>query len=98
MLGEAREVEARRAAFLERQARLEKAARLAPQLGVRAKPAERGEELRIAAALEQPALRGLDSKQRLGQAVGSLRVLGQLAVERHERRRPFLLQSAFDDP
>src|SRR5687768_2205540 len=60
LLGKARQVQVGRARLLERQARFEEAARLAPQLGLHAQPAEGSEELRVAAALEEPLLGALD--------------------------------------
>src|SRR5262245_41359606 len=86
-LGEARELDARGAALLERQARLEEAARLAPELGLRAQPPEGGEELGVAVALEQPALGALDAGARFR---GSFRagIRRQLPVEGHQLRNP----------
>ena len=57
--GEARKLDARGAAFLEREARLQEAARLAPELGLRAQPAKRGEKVRVAVSFEEPVLRAL---------------------------------------
>ena len=68
-LGEARELDARDAALLEGQARLEEAARLAPELGLRAETPEGGEEVRIALALEEPVLGTLDAGTRFGNAL-----------------------------
>src|SRR5512134_1959109 len=60
-LGEAGELDASGAALFERQAGFEEAARFAPELGLGAQSAERGEQLGIALALEQPLLGALDA-------------------------------------
>src|SRR5687767_6788931 len=87
-LGEARQVDARRAALLERQARLEEAARLAPELGVRAQAPERREELRVAVALEQPALGALDARPRLRDSHLRSQAARKIPVQRDQLRHP----------
>src|SRR5882724_1905090 len=88
-LREARELEMRAAAFLERHARFEKILRLAPQLGLRAKPAKRGEELRIAVAAGKPALGALDADTRFFRALGRRQFGRQLAVKSDQLGVPF---------
>src|SRR5690606_8273438 len=96
-LRQARELEARRATLLEGEAGVEKALRLAPELGLRAEPAERREEACVAAALGEPALSRLEARARLGDPLGRLQSRGQLAVKRHELGRPLLPQRALED-
>src|SRR6185503_845297 len=56
LLRQARQLEVHAARFLERQRGVEEAARLAPQLGLGAEPAEGGQQVGIAVALGEPAL------------------------------------------
>src|SRR5262245_9172709 len=95
-LGEARELDARGAALLERQARLEEAARLAPELGLRAQAPERGEQLRVAVALEQPALGALDPRTGFGNPA-FLQVRRQFAVKQDQARHPLGGEGVLDD-
>src|SRR5437899_12229577 len=67
-LGEAREIQVRAASLLERQARLEEAARLAPQLGVRAQAPQNRQERRVALVLGQPPLAPLCARAGSGGA------------------------------
>src|SRR2546421_12972074 len=80
-LGKARDLEMRGTAFLERQAGLEEALRLAPELGLRTQAPEGGEQLRVAAALDEPAFGALDAYKRLLGALGCRELRRQLAVE-----------------
>src|SRR4051812_47196292 len=96
-LGEARELEMRGAAFLEGQARLEEAFRLAPQLGVGAQASQGGEQLRVAAARREPALRALDAQACFLFALGRIELGRQLAVERDELGGPLRAERALQD-
>src|SRR5258705_8913787 len=95
--GKPRELEMRATAFLERDARLEEAPRLAPQLGLRAEPAERGEQLRIAVALGEPALGTLDAHARFLGALDRARLRRQFAVERDQLGMPLRGERMLED-
>src|SRR5205814_10353081 len=89
-LGQPRELEMHRPRVLERQARLEEAACLAPELGLRAQAPERGEQLGVAAVLGEPALGALDAKARLLLALGERQARRHLRVKTDEARAPFV--------
>src|SRR6185503_14427566 len=91
------ELEVRRAALLERHARLEEAARLAPQPHLRAKAAERREELRVAGVLEQPAFGVLDALVRFAVPPGLGHLGRELGIQRDQLRRPFRGERALQD-
>src|SRR6476660_8823604 len=98
-LGEPGELKVRGARGAEREARFEVVARLAPQLGGRAKASQRGEQLRVLGVLAQPAFGPLDAQARLLLRLvrlgRSLRY-GQLAVELHQRAVPFGGEAALE--
>src|SRR5262245_53028607 len=96
-LRKAGKLEVHRAALLERHARLEEAARLAPQPDLHAEAAQGGEELRIAGALEQPGLAALDALVRLGVPCPLLHGGRQLGVELDELRRPLRGERSLED-
>src|SRR5690349_4760325 len=96
-LGKARELEMHGTGFLEGQARLEEAARLAPQFCLHAQPAKRGEELGIAVVLGEPVLGAFDANVRFVGSFGRAQVLGQRSVERDQARAPIGGERVFED-
>ncbi len=79
----------------EREARFEVVARLAPQLGGRAKASQRGEQLRVLRVLAQPAFGPLDAQARF--LLQPVRLgFRQLAVELHQRAVPFGGEAALE--
>src|SRR5436190_3528387 len=96
-LGEARELEARATRVLEREARLEEALRLAPELGLRAKPAERREQLGVAAAAREPAFGALDAHARFLGALAGRQLRRQFAVKADQLRVPLGAERVLED-